>query len=208
MAAFGCPPRIKEVEKVMSERFEQKERRVLQKLYEVRDSHPQGVVPDELAAALNLRIDEVYQIIAELEEKKWIGGNDEASWILPAGIKEIERIPETPTPNIIINNPQNSPISLGAHSNQTVTYNNQSVQEILPALTHLIQDLYALDSPTRGDAIAELQKVESLAKDEMNAGKWQMIQSRLLTTKTALEIAKLGADSLPYWPIVWNFFFK
>jgi len=89
-----------------------------------------------------------------------------------------------------------------------VNYNNQPIQEILPALSQLIEGVRSLNFPTRDDVVAELEKVQFLAKGEMNAGIWQLIQSRLLTTKTALEVASLAAPSLPYWPVVWNYFFK
>lgn len=195
-------------EEMDNERFEAKENLVLQALYKARNTHPNGVATDELALAVNLELRDVYDVISELERKGWIGGSDERVWILPAGIKKIERVAEPPIPTFVINNPQNSPMSFGAHSSQTVTYNNQAVQDVLPALSRLIEDLHALDFPMHSDVIAELKKVEVLAKSDMDVGKWQMIQSRLVTTKTALEIAKIAADSLPYWPIVWNFFFK
>jgi len=100
----------------MAERYEEKERLVLQKLYDERKRHPRGVHPDELALVLNLEFSEVIEIISELDKKGWTGGSDELSWILPAGIKEIERLPEPPTPTIVINNPQNSPMTFGPNS--------------------------------------------------------------------------------------------
>ncbi len=194
---------------VMQNSYEEKERRVFQRLYDERETrHTRSFTPAELAQELNLNVNEVTEIINELESQGWLGGTDEGVSINAAGIKEIERKAEPARPTIVINNPQNSPMSFGTNSNQTVSYNNQPVQEILPDLSRLIEDLHALDFPTRGDVIGELQKVESLAKGEMNAGTWELIQARLVTTKTALELAKIAADSVPYWPVVWNYFFK
>jgi hypothetical protein len=199
---------LEEAEEMQNQRFEDKERLVLQTLYDARKDHPNGVNPFELATALNMDLNEVQEIVVELERKGWAAGGDEDTWIVPAGIKELEKIPETPIPHIVINNPQNSPMSFGAHSSQTVTYNNQNVQDILPPLSQLIRELYELQFETQGDVISELQKVEVLARGEMNNGKWQLIQSRLLTAKTALEVGKIAVNTLPYWPAVWNFFFR
>jgi hypothetical protein len=199
---------LEEAEEMQNQRFEDKERLVLETLYNARKDHPNGVNPFELATALNMDVTEVQEIVVELERKGWADGGDENTWIIPAGIKEIEKKPEPPTPHIVINNPQNSPMSFGPNSTQTVTYNNQNVQDILPQLSQLIQGLYDLKFETRGDVISELQKVEVLAKGEMNEKKWELIQSRLITAKTALEVGKIASATLPYWPAVWNFFFK
>lgn len=199
---------LKKAKRMTKQRFEEKERLVLQMLYDERKNHPHGLIPDELAAALNMDLSEVRQIVIELEIKGWADGGDETTWIVPAGIKEIEKISQPQMPHIIINNPTNSPMSFGAHSSQTVTYHNQNVRDILPQLSQLIHHLYSLQFETRADAIAELQKVEVLAKGEINEGKWQLIQSRLETTKTALEVGKIAFDTLPYWPAIWHFFFK
>jgi hypothetical protein len=200
---------IDKAEEMQNERFEEKERRVLQALYDNRRDHPDGLVPDEIAAALNLDLSDVKDIVVELERKGWADGGDETTWIVPAGIKELERQPEAPAvSHVTINYPQNSPISLGPHSTQNVTYYNQNTQDILPQLSLLIQELYERQFETRTEVLSELQKVETLAKGEMNPGRWQLIQTRLATTKTALEIGKIAVDSLPYWPVVWHFFFK
>lgn len=203
------PEGIDKAEKMENERFQEKERRVLQALYDNRRDHPNGLIPEEIATALNLALSDVRDIVVELERKGWAAGGDETTWIVPAGIKELEKQPEPPTvSHITINNPQNSPMSFGSNSSQTVTYNNQNVQDVLPQLSRLIQDVYELQFETRGDVIEELQKVETIAKGEMSSGKWELIQTRLVTAKTALEIGKIAVSSLPYWPAVWNFFFK
>ena len=174
------------------ERFVEKERRVLQMLLDQRKDHPHGFYPQELATALNLDVNEVQEIIVELEAKGWADGGDRTTWIIPPGIKELQKTLEPPTPHIVINNPQNSPMSFGGHSSQTVNYNNQPMEEILPAIANLINDVRSLDFQTRDDVLAELEKVQSLAQGELNAGVWQLIQARLLTAKTGMEIVRAG----------------
>lgn len=195
-------------EQMEEERFVEKEARVLQMLLDQRQDHPNGFYPQELATALNSNVREVMEIINELEAKGWAGGSDETTWILPPGIKELQKKEKPPTPQIAIYNPSNSPMSFGDNNNQTVNYTNQSIEEIVPALTRLIEDVRGLDFATRDDVLSELEKVKSLTQGEMNAGSWKLIQSRLLTAKTAMEVVQLSAHSLPYWPAVWHFFFS
>ena len=193
---------------MQEERFEEKERRVLQLLLDQRKDHPHGFYPQEIARALNLDVNEVQEIVVELEAKGWADGGDETTWIVPAGIKELQKQPEIPTPHIVINNPQNSPMSFGDYSSQTVNYNNQSLNEVLPVIANLIEEVRHYDFVTRDEVIIELEKIQTLAKGNMNAGVWQLIQSRLLTTKTALEVGQIALQTLPYWPALWGHFFK
>lgn len=199
---------LEEAEEMQNQRFEEKEKLVLQILYDNRKDHPHGLLIEEIATALNMDLREVREIIVELERKGWVSGGDETTWIVPTGIKELEKLPPPQMPHVIINNPTNSPMSFGANSSQTVTYNNQNVEDILRQITQLIQHLSQLQFEMKGDAISDLEKVATLATGEMDPGKWQMIQSRLVTVKTALEVGKIAVDTLPYWPAIWHFFFK
>jgi hypothetical protein len=89
---FRITPRgMDEAERVMKANFAEKERRVLQKLYDERDrrnTNPHE--PKELARELNIDIREVYDILTELEQQYFTAGVDQAVWIAPAGIKLIE----------------------------------------------------------------------------------------------------------------------
>lgn len=128
----------KEAKRLMAERFEEKERRVLQKLYHQRDRHPRGILPEELAAALDMELRDVHEIISELDNKKWTGGTDEVSWILPAGVKEIEKLPEQSVQNVVhFHAPNTGPVQIGSNQTQNISY-NQSLVEILPKLAELI----------------------------------------------------------------------
>lgn len=198
-----------EGEKLMTESYFQEKRRVLKMIADI-SRMSQFVVFEDLAKRLGMTNNELAPLCNGLDEDGSIDfpGGDIIT-IKDAGYRALQpQEPQTTGQHIHIHQPQNSPMSFGLNSTQTVTYNNQPVQDILPALAELISEVKALDFTTRGDVIEELEKVQSLAKGEMNAGIWQLIQSRLLTTKTALEIATLAAPSLPYWPTVWNYFFK
>lgn len=198
----------KEAKKLMSQRFEEKERRVLQKLYDQRDKHPRGIYPDELAAALDMELRDVHEIISELDDKKWTGGTDEVSWILPAGVKEIEKLPEQSVQNVVhFHAPNTGPVQIGSNQTQNISY-NQSLTEILPKLADLIAAVREKDFEDKDEVIADLEKVQSLAQGDVNEGTLKRIQSRLTAAKTTMEIVGLAYQSLPYWPLIWSFFHK
>jgi hypothetical protein len=197
-------------ERIMAERFEEKERRILQKLYDERgrkDTNPH--YPEELARELNLDLDDVHDIIIELDGQGLTGGTDEVSWILPAGIKEIERIPQPQvSPNIVhFHGPNTGPVQIGSHQTQNISY-NESISEILPKLAELITAVRAQDFPDKDEVIADLEKVQALAQGDVNEGVWKRIQTRLTAAKTTMEITGLAYNSLPYWPLIWNYFMK
>ncbi|MEK6279366.1 MAG: hypothetical protein AABN95_03355 [Acidobacteriota bacterium] len=197
-----------EADRIMTERFEEKERRVLQKHYDERDRHPRGIHPDELAAALDMELRDVQEIILELDNKKWIGGSDEVSWILPAGIKEIEKLPEQPAQNIVqFYGPNTGSVQIGSHQTQNISY-NQPISEILPKLAELIAAVRQRDFEDKDEVVADLERVQSLAQGEINEGTLKRIQTKLTAAKTTMEIVGLAYQSLPYWPLIWGFFHK
>lgn len=197
-----------EADRIMTERFEEKERRVLQKLYDERERHPRGINPDELAAALDMELRDVHEVISELDDKKWTGGTDEVSWISPAGMKEIEKLPQQPIQNIVhFHAPNTGPVQIGSNQTQNISY-NQSLTEILPKLADLIAAVRAQEFEDKDEVIADLEKVQSLAQGDFNEGTLKRIQTRLTAAKTTMEIVGLAYQSLPYWPLIWAFFHK
>lgn len=197
-----------EADRIMTERFEEKERRVLQKLYDERERHPRGINPDELAAALDMELRDVHEVISELDDKKWTGGTDEVSWISPAGMKEIEKLPQEPIQNIVhFHAPNTGPVQIGSNQTQNISY-NQSLTEIVPKLADLIAAVRAQEFEDKDEVIADLEKVKSLAQGDFNEGTLKRIQTRLTAAKTTMEIVGLAYQSLPYWPLIWAFFHK
>lgn len=201
-----------EVLKTRQVQMAETEKVVLRKIYDLGGpTHTAMVGNLALEQELGMTFPQMNPVLRCLkEERRWISSNDQAVWLLSTGVREVERVEKTEetVPHIVIYNPTNSPMSFGANSSQTVTYNNQPVKEIIPELLELITAVHQLDFPTKEDVLDELTKVQALAESEMNEGKWQIIQSRLVTAKTALDIAQIVAHSIPYWPAVWNYFFK
>jgi hypothetical protein len=82
---------MEKAERIMAETYRSKERRALQKLYDERDRrYTNPHQPDELARELNLDLREAQDIVVELERKGLTDGNDQATWIIAAGLEEIE----------------------------------------------------------------------------------------------------------------------
>jgi hypothetical protein len=80
-----------EAERIMVETYRSKERRVLQKLYDERErKYTNPHQPDELAHELGLELRETQDIVVELERKGLTEGNDQATWIVAAGMEVIE----------------------------------------------------------------------------------------------------------------------
>jgi hypothetical protein len=197
-------------EEMENKRFEEKERLVLQKLYDERHGRldKRGLTPAELSKALDLDEREVVEISMGLRNKGWIGGTDEADWIVPAGIKEIEQIPEPATPHVYIQHAQNSPIQIGNQNKQTVNY-NQTIGEILPELTALIESIRKLDFEDRDNVVRALDRALELAQANTNAttgqSAWTRIKASIVFAKETMDALGVAYQTLPYWPAVWHF---
>jgi hypothetical protein len=201
----------KEVERIMAERYVERERRVLQRHYDDRHAarNERGFSPDELARELNLDFHEVCEMVLGLTTAGLLAGTDEVSWISPLGIKEIERVPDTPiSPNIVhFHGPNTGPVQIGSNQTQN-NYYNQALTEVLPKLAEMISAVKAQNFDDKDEVLADLEKVHALASGDVNEGVWKRIQTRLTAAKTTMEITGLAYKSLPYWPLIWDHFMK
>lgn len=183
-------------EKLLKSRMANKKEQVLRRIYDSGGpTHTKIVNISALEQQLSMPFEELNPILIHLDQEELIGAIEHAVWLLPDGLSEVERInkPDDSRPHIIINNPTNSPMSFGANSNQTVNYHGQSTEETIPQLVELIAAIQRMNFDTKEDVLGELEKVQALSQGEMNESKWQLVQNRLLTTKTALEIAQISA---------------
>ncbi len=201
----------------MAETYRSKERRILQKLYDERERrYTNPHEPEELARELNLDLRETQDIVIELERKGLTEGNDQAPWIVGPGMEAIESGDQQPgassisyNTNIYGDNKGN--IAQGGQGHNQTVINNQPISEILPKLAELIAAVRQADFPDKDDVVRDLEKAQELAIANPNAtpieGVWKRIQGKLDVAKTSMEIVGFGYNSLPYWPLVWNFFF-
>ena len=96
----------------------------------------------------------------------------------------------------------------GQNNAQTVTttINRESISEILPKLIELINEVAKADFENKEDVVKDLEKVHQLASSDNPKDKWLLIQAKLTSAKTAMELVGFAYHSLPYWPQIWDYF--
>lgn len=195
--------------------------RVLRKLYDLAPNDKHGdVIVSDLANALGMQYQEVNRILLYWEEKNMVySPSDESVALTAPAIDEIESTIQHPNrgtkhfPPTIITYNDNSVTVHGNAQNviggQNNTQNiNQPLSEILPKLAELIAAVRQADFPDREEVVQELEKVQALAEGEQNEGTWKRIQSRLNVAKTSMEIVGFAYKTLPYWPMIWDYFHR
>jgi len=217
------PRGIDEVERIMAQTYAAKEFRVLKTIHETKHKAPNGWVNlDDLIRELpDIPRRELFMILKDLEERKGlIGSIDQAVWMVPAGIEELEQAEQYPNhstehfPAQIINNytvnvqgdNQGNIAQAGSGNTQSIV-NHQPISEILPKLAELIEAVRRADFEDKDEVVRDLEKAQQLAQSEDPKSKWALIQSKLSSAKTGMEIVGFGYNSLPYWPAIWQYFF-
>lgn len=205
-----------EAERIMAETYISKERRVLQKLYDERDRrYTNPHEPHELARDLNLDFREVYDIIEELERKGLIGGTDQASWIIPAGIQFIESEGQQTggaahgisfTTNI--HGPNYGGIQQGGQGNiqdvRLTNTNNPDFDRAIASVVELIRTS-SLDDDEKAELQDEVSKVNRLALKEPAPGLLEKAKSRLDMVKIGLQGTDLLIKATPHLETVWQY---
>jgi Mn-dependent DtxR family transcriptional regulator len=210
------PRGIDEVERIMAETYRSKERRVLQKLYDERERrYTNPHQPEELARELNLDLREVQDIVIELESKGLTDGNDQSTWIIAAGLLEIESGGQrTGAASTTINYTANigtnyGNLDQGGRGNtQSVTLtNNPDFERTLTGLIELLRasDISQLD---KDDIIHDVERVKQLAQQNDTPGALERAQKKLDAVKTGIEVADSGGEllgkALPYITALWQ----
>ncbi len=214
---------IDEVERIMAQTYAAKEFRVLKTIHETKYKAFNGWVniTDLERDLSDIPRHEFLMILEDLEKRKGlIGSIDQAVWILPAGIEELEQAEQYPNystsnfPAQIINNytvnvqgdNRGNIAQAGQGNNQSCT-NHQPISQILLKLAELIEAVKQADFEDKDEIVRDLEKVQQLAQLEDPKSKWALIQSKLSSAKTGMEIVGYGYHSLPYWPVIWKYFF-
>ena len=198
----------------MKSNFAEKERRVLQKLYDERERrHTNPHVPEELARDLKLDVDEVYDIINELEGQGLIGGTDEASWIIPPGIKLIESDdPRAGTASNVsfttnIHGPNYGGIQQGGKGNtQNITLTNTHNSDFDRALASLVELIRSsqIQDDDKQELEEEVGKVNKLALREPTSGLLDRAKSRLDMIKLAVTGTDIAIKAAPHLDTIWE----
>lgn len=206
---------IGEVERIMAENYRSKERRVLQKLYDERErKYTNPHQPDELARELGLDLRETQDIVVELERKGLTEGNDQATWIVAAGMEAIESAgqQEGVAPGISyttnIHGPNYGGIQQGTHgSTQNITLTNTNNPDFDRALTSIVEIIRASTLPThdKEELEGEVGNVNKLALRDPAPGLLERVKSRLDLVKIGLQGTDLLIKASPHLEVAWEY---
>lgn len=207
------PAGRREAESIMESRYEDNWKAILKMIYDRGGPRHMHAVNDlDLGATLVMSHRELGEILIDLDERKgFIRRQVGKVWMTPAGLEYIESggasLRSSSDVNFVMNvhGDNYGPIQQGNSNTQQITI-NQPISEILPKLAELISAVKAQDFEDKDEVIADLERVQSLAQGNINEGTWKRIQTRLTAAKTTMEITGLAYKSLPYWPIIWEFF--
>jgi hypothetical protein len=216
------PIGAKEVERTMAETYAEKAFRVLKTIHETKNKESNGWVNiwDLQKELPDISSHELNMILGDLEKRKGlIDSNDQAVWMIGPGIEELEqaqRHPERSTPNfpayinnytVNIHGDNQGNIAQASQGNNQSVINHQPISEILPKLAELIEAVKQAEFEDRDEVVRDLEKVQQLAQSQDPKSKWALIQSKLSSAKTGMELVGYGYSSLPYWPVIWQYFF-
>jgi hypothetical protein len=206
---------MEKAERIMAETYRSKERRVLQKLYDERDRrYTNPHQPDELARELNLDLREAQDIVVELERKGLTDGNDQATWIIAAGLEEIESGGQRPgaAPGVSfttnIHGPNYGGIQQGGQGNtQNVTLTNTNNADFDRALTSIVELIRASNLPAddKQELEGEVGNVNKLALREPAPGLLDRAKSRLDMVRLGLQGTDLLIKAGPHLETAWEF---
>jgi DNA-binding MarR family transcriptional regulator len=205
--------------------LQSKRYRVLRKLYDMVPNNKHGdIIVSDLATALGMDYHEANRILLYWEDKGMVHSpSDESVALTPYAIDEIESTIQHPnkgtkhfSPTVI--NYTDNRISIGGDNSGQVLAGNQGSQtmhspisEILPKLAEFIKAVKEAEFPDKDDVVRDLEKAQELAHANPNVtpkeAVWKRIQGKLEVAKTTMEIVGFAYNSLPYWPMIWKYFF-
>jgi hypothetical protein len=202
--------------------LQSKRKLVLYKLYEMAPDDKIGdVIVSDLATALGMGYQEVNNILEYWQRKGMVrdGSFDASTRLEPYAIDEIEEARRTGKatkhiPETTIYYTDNR-INIGGDNSGQVMAGNQGTQnmgqptgEIISQLGEFIKAVRALDFPDKDDAVRDLEKAKELSSGENAETKWKLIQAKLASAKTAMELAGYAHTALPYGMAIYDYFFK
>lgn len=207
---------IIQAEELSKMQMVEKERLVLQKIYDLGGpTHTDWVPIDKLSKELGMPFRELNGILLDFERKKgWVEGPDEAVGLTPAGVREVENPGgDTRGGGTTIQNIFHAPVQGGfiqggqGHTQHNVYSNNPKVDETINTVLRLVQQsgLNALD---KEDVLKDVERLKELISKEQTPDTLQRIEKRIGMVKTGIETAEKGGELLvkvtPYLVTLWQ----
>ena len=213
------PAGTERAEELTKMQMAEKERRVLQKIYDLGGPTHTDMVPfDTLERALGMEFDELNKILLDFERRRgWVEGPDEAVELTPAGVREVEnpsseaRAGVTTIQNVFHGPVQGGFMQGGIGNVQHNAYaNNPNVDEMIGALTKLIQEAQ-IEAADKEEILADIERLKQLASKPQTADSLKRISRRIDMIKTGISAAetvekggKLLLKATPYLSALWQ----
>jgi hypothetical protein len=207
---------IDEVEREMAETYEQKQRLVLEKIYELGENSISGVMIWDLEKALSpLTRDEISRILIDLEDNLRLidSPTGESLKILPAGIKFLEKSGTEPAPTqghtsytIIVHGNNSGAITQGNENSQTVVQTtNPDFNEAIRALFEIVQSS-EMSADDKEEIVVEVVALNKLANKDRTAETLERAKLRMNIIDGLLKAADLTTKAAPYLPAINAYF--
>jgi hypothetical protein len=209
---------IDEVERIMAQTYAAKEFRVLKTIHETKHKAFNGWVDiTDLEKALpDIPRQELFMILEDLEERKGlIGSIDQAVWIVPAGIEELEQAEREPNhstqyfPAQIINNytlnvqgDNKANIQQGGQGNtQTSIVINSDFEQAIKQLLAGVEQSQALAPIQKLKTKGDIQTLNELALMEKTPEVIEEAETRVTAIQSVLsttaDLVSLGMVIIP-----------
>lgn len=213
------PAGIERAEELMAMQMAQKERRVLQKIYDLGGPSHTDMVPfDTLERELGMEFDELNKILLDFERRRgWVEGPDEAVELTPAGVREVENpSSDSRGGGTTIHNVFHAPVQGGfiqggtGHTQHNIYTNNPRVDETIGALTKLIQEAQ-IEAADKEEILADITRLKELASKPQTEDSLKRVSRRIDMVKTGIAAAetaekggKLLLKATPYLVALWQ----
>jgi len=209
------PTGSREAERVRNARYQQKEGRILNELYNARDPDVPTFLTVEHLVQLKISEADVGLILRDLDERGLVYMNGDNIHITPTGAIAVEaKFSHEPTggDSYTMNiDKVEGGVLQGPNNVQNVhIVNRQPVSEILPEILALIENVRSEDFADKDEVMRDLDKARELAAANSSVaagdGVWTRINTKLIAAKTTMEIAGFVIKTYPHWPQVLDFF--
>lgn len=216
MKVYIKAPGIEKAEELSKMQIAEKERLVLDKIYDLGGpTHMDLVLINRLENELGMQFRELNAILLDFERRKgWVEGLEHAVQLTPAGVREKEnpggdaRGGGTTIQNIFHAPVQGGFIQGGqGHTQHNVYSNNPKIDETISAVAQLIQgsNLANLD---KEDILKDVERLKELASKEQTPDTLNRIEKRIGMVKSGIETAEKGGELLlkvtPYLIALWK----
>ncbi len=204
-----------EAERIRDARFQQKEDRILNELYNARDPNVPTFLTVEQLRGLKISDAEVRLILGDLQERGFVYFDGDHVQITSTGVIAVEgRLSHKSTGgdsySMHIEKVEGGVLQ-GPNNLQNVhIVNRQPVSEILPEILALIKAVRSEDFDDKDEVMRDLDKARELAAANPSViaseNVWTQINTKLIAAKTTMEIAGFVIKTYPHWPQVLDFF--